>query len=110
MAKPRAGRDARATTIRLNKAALGKTEGGRRSGLASSAAEIVVRTWIDDAVEQLSIMPYTCSLDVAEAFPDGLSPRRIGWLLGVTEQAVDGETRKQSMRRVMRALREYLER
>lgn len=53
-------------------------------------------------------MPYTCALDVVEAFPDGLSPRRVGWLLGVTEQAIDGELRKQGVRDAVGQLREYL--
>lgn len=66
---------------------------GRRPGLASSAAHLVVQRWIDDAVEQLSSMMYTCSLDVTRDYPDGLSESSVPFLLGVTEQAVNAETR-----------------
>ena len=54
---------------------------------------MLVRSWIDDAVEQLSSMLYTCSLDVARDYPDGLSESSVAFLLGVTEQAINAETR-----------------
>lgn len=61
--------------------------------MASSAAHLVVQRWIDDAVEQLSSMMYTCSLDVARDYPDGLSESSVAFLLGVTEQAINQETK-----------------
>jgi len=67
-----------------------------------------VRTWIDEAVELLSYMPYTCALDVVDAFPDGLSPRRVGWLLAVTEQAIDAEGRKPNVVSALAELKEYM--
>jgi hypothetical protein len=39
---------------------------GRRRGLASSAAAVIVETWIDDAIEQLFRMRDTCELDVLD--------------------------------------------
>jgi hypothetical protein len=38
-------------------------------------------------------MMYTCSLDVARDYPDGLSESSVAFLLGVTEQAVNQETK-----------------
>lgn len=49
--------------------------------------------WIDDATEQLSNLMYTCSLDVVRDYPDGLSESSVAFLLGVTEQAINAETR-----------------
>lgn len=83
-------RDERATSLRLNRRS---SSGGRRPGLASSAAYLVVRRWIDDATEQLSNMRYTCSLDVARDYPDGLTEKSVGLLLGVTHQAIHSEER-----------------
>lgn len=100
----------RATSLRLNKATSGKTarEGGRRPGLRSSAAAAIVRSWIDEAVEMLSWMPYTCSLDVADKFPDGLLPRKVGWLLAVNKQAVDAECRKPHVVDALAELKEFM--
>jgi hypothetical protein len=53
----------------------------------------VAQRWIDDAVEHLSSMMYTCSLDVAKDYPDGLSESSVAFLLGVTEQAINADTR-----------------
>jgi hypothetical protein len=39
--------------------------------------------WIDDAVEQLSKMMYTCSLDVVRDCPNGLAESSVAFLLGV---------------------------
>lgn len=64
------GERKRAKSLRLNRR---NSTGGRRAGLRSSAAEQLVRAWIDDALELLTRMRYTCALDVVEAFPDGLS-------------------------------------
>lgn len=59
----------------------------------SSAARLVVQRWIDDAVEQISNMMYTCSLDVTRDYSDGLSESSVAFLLGVTEQSMNAETR-----------------
>lgn len=66
---------------------------GRRPGLESSAAHLTVRHWIDDAAEQLANMMHMCSLDVVDAYPGGLSEGSVAVLLGVTEQAINAETR-----------------
>jgi hypothetical protein len=79
-------KDPRAMTLRLNAPAAGRVRYGRRPGLHVGAAANVVRAWIDDAVAALMSMPYTCALDVADDFPDGLSSRDVGLLLGVSEQ------------------------
>jgi hypothetical protein len=85
------GDDVRPTTLRLNqpRQLLGVPPGrsGRRSGLAATAAHHVVERWIDDAVEQLQSMRYTCALDIADEYPDGLTERSVGLVLGVSERA-----------------------
>jgi hypothetical protein len=86
-------RDIRPTSLRLNRPNRGRAILGRRPGLESSAAHLVVQRWIDDATEQLSNMMHTCSLDVARDYPDGLSESSVALLLGVTEQAINAETR-----------------
>jgi hypothetical protein len=86
-------RDERPTSLRMNRANRGRATLGRRPGLAYSAAHLVVQRWIDDATEQLSSMRCTCSLDVARDYPDGLSESSVAFLLGVTEQAINAETR-----------------
>jgi hypothetical protein len=43
----------------------------------------VVQRWIDDATELLSNMMYTCCLDVAWDYPDGLAESSVALLLGV---------------------------
>lgn len=96
------------TTIRLNMPARGRARMGRRRGQASSAAAALVTRWIDDAVEQLSRMPHTCALDVADQYPDGLTAGNVGWLLGITEQAIERETGKEHVRDALRDLREHL--
>lgn len=78
-------KDPRATTMRLNAADPVHVRTGRRPGLSSSAAALLVRTWIDDAVELLPRLRYTCALDVADDYPDGLAAHSIGMLLGVGE-------------------------
>lgn len=83
----------RPTTLRMNAASSTRSVAGRRKGLRSNAAAALVRTWIDAAVEQLSVMPYTCSLDVVRDYPDGLYPRALGILLGVSRQQADDEVK-----------------
>jgi len=78
--------------LRLNRPSRRATL-GRRPGLASSTAHLVVQRWIDDAVEQLSNMRYTCALDVTRDYPGGLAESSAAVLLGVTEQAINAETR-----------------
>jgi hypothetical protein len=84
--------DVRPTSLRLNRANRGRVTLGRRPGLESSAAQLVVQRWIDDATEQLSSMMYTCSLDVVHDYPDGLSEGSVALLLGVSHQAINAET------------------
>lgn len=55
------------------------------SALASSAAELRVRVWIDDALELLEVMPDTCALDVAAR--GGLPISGVARQLGVSRQA-----------------------
>lgn len=86
-------REERPTSLRLNGPTRERVSNGRRPGLASSAAHLVVRRWIDDAVEQLSSMMYTCSLDVARDYPDGIAENSVAYLLGVSHQAVSAETK-----------------
>jgi hypothetical protein len=91
VAASKGGDDVRATTLRLNRPRqlhglpLGRT--GRRSGLAATAAHHVVEQWIDDAVELLQGMRYTCALDIADVYPDGITERSVGLVLGVSEKA-----------------------
>ena len=93
-AKPKAGRDARATTIRLNRpntGGSGDVRMGRRPGLDAGCPDSIVRAWIDDASDRLDAMPYTCTLDVVEDYPDGAPLPLIAELLGVTDKAVGME-------------------
>jgi hypothetical protein len=88
VAETNGGLDVRPTTLRLNRPRIGGDQTmGRRSGLASSAANHLVEQWIDDAVEHLAGMRYSCVLDIADEYPDGLTERSVGLLLGVTESA-----------------------
>lgn len=96
-------RDIRPTSLRMNRPNRGRAILGRRPGLASSAVHLVVRRWTDDAVEQLASMMHTCSLDVVDAYPDGLAEASVAVLLGVTEQAINAETRS-----ALRKLKERL--
>ena len=86
-------RDLRPTSLRMNRPNRGRAILGRRPGLESSAAHLVVRRWIDDAAEQLASMMHTCSLDVIDSYPGGLSEGSVAVLLGGTEQAINAETR-----------------
>ena len=68
---------------------------GRRPGLPSNAAELLVRTWIDEAVELISRLPYTCSLDWIDDTGHEPTPENVvAWLLGVSEQAINNEKRR----------------
>jgi hypothetical protein len=64
---------------------------GRRPGLRSSAAEHVVRRWIDDAVEALALLEYTCALDVVDDHPDGIGPRRLAAILRSNKSLLTAE-------------------
>ena len=62
--------------------------------MASSAAHHLVTAWIDDAMELVSGMHYTCSLDVARDYPaedGGLPEVSVAQLLGVSPQAISAE-------------------
>jgi hypothetical protein len=104
VAASKGGDDVRATTLPLTRPRQlrgllpGRT--GRRSGLVATAAHHVVEQWIDDAVEQLQRMRYTCALDVAEEFPDGITERSVGLVLGISEKATraDIERAKERLR------------
>lgn len=91
VAATKGGDDVRPTTLRLNRPSklLGLPPGrsGRRPGLAATAAHHVVERWIDDAVEQLQLMRYTCALDIADEYPDGITERGVGFVLGMGERA-----------------------
>lgn len=80
-------RDARPTSIRLNRE---NPDGqlGRRPGLCGPEPAEIVRAWIRDAVEHLEHMPQTCTLDVADANPDGLRLTEIADRLGVTSESI----------------------
>lgn len=95
----------RPTSLRLNKA---NSQGGRRPGLRSSvAARDLVREWIDDALQLMVEMPYTCTLDVVRDYPDGLPASAVGELLGVTRQAIEREEKHDGVVRALEELREY---
>jgi hypothetical protein len=81
-------RDARPTTIRLNRAPEPGVL-GRRPGLARNAPAELVRAWIRDAVEHLDRMSDTCSLDVADR--GGARLTEVAELLGVTTAAIKNE-------------------
>lgn len=97
------GGEKRATSLRLNHES---STGGRRAGLRSSAAAALVEAWIDDALELLYGMRYSCALDVVDDFPDGLTPRQVGLLLGVTRQAIEQEERHPGLVAALQQLRE----
>ncbi len=84
VAATKGGDDVRPTTLRLNRPQPGR---GRRSGLPATAGHHVVEQWIDDAVELLQSMRYTCALDIADEYPDGITERGVGLVLGVSEKA-----------------------
>lgn len=86
-AKPRAGRDARPTSIRLNRAPEPGVL-GRRPGLHAKDPTEVVQRWIGDAIEHLERMEHTCSLDVAE---QGASLVEVARMLGVTTASIKEE-------------------
>jgi hypothetical protein len=89
------GDDVRPTTLRLNRPSrllgLPPRRSGRRPGLAATATHHVVGQWIDDAVEQLQSMRYTCALDIADEYPDGITELSVGLVLGVSEKAAHGD-------------------
>jgi hypothetical protein len=96
--------DPRPTAIRLNSPSRGARPSGRRPGLGASAAAHVVRSWIADAFERLVAMEFTCSLDVVEAFPDGLEAWQVAAMLGTSEQLIDAKTRALVRRAEIREL------
>lgn len=85
--------DRRPTTLRAN-APRFEIRDGRRPGLRASAAAVLVRQWIDDAVELLSRMEYTCTFDFVRDYPQGAPAWLVARVLGVTEAAIDKITRE----------------
>lgn len=71
---------------------------GRRRGLRSSAAEALVQVWLDDALELLTRMRFTCALDVVDAYPWGITARASGELLGITTQTAHHRTARSLVR------------
>lgn len=107
-AKPRKdrngrARDARPTSIRLNRETPGQV--GRRAGLHAQDPADVVQRWIENAVDHLEAMPESCTLDVADAHPDGLQLTEVADLLGVTNEALRQE--ELAVRKMRRGLDEY---
>lgn len=91
-------RDARPTSIRLNKGVepgvMGRRPAlkiGRRPGIRGSEINAEFLAWADGAVDHLATMPQTCSLDVADANQDGAKLVEIGAMLGVTNEALRQE-------------------
>lgn len=100
--KPKDERDdPRATTIRINRAPSGAYKLGRRAGMPANAASNIVRQWIADAAETLFAMPATCSLDIVEAYPDGIPPSSVAYVLGMTEPTIDQELRKPEIKEAL---------
>ncbi len=95
--------DRRPTTIRLNER--WQRENGRRGGLRASAAEHVFRRWLADALELLLVLPYSCSLDVVDDYPDGLMPASVGWLFGIARQSLNEEECKPHVREALQRAR-----
>lgn len=70
---------------------------GRRRGLASSAGEALVQVWLDDAIDRLLTMPYTCALDVIDEL-GALSDAEQADLLGCTQQAMSPRVARYKVR------------
>jgi hypothetical protein len=81
-------RDARPTTIRLNRAPEPGVM-GRRPGLDAGAPAEIVRVFERDAIELLFLMPETCALDVADR--GGATLVETAEMLGVTTAAIKEE-------------------
>lgn len=103
----KAKRGSRSPSLVLNRMRKGS---GRRKALRSSDAAVLVRAWIDDAVEELMLMQDSCSLDVVRDLPDGISQRQVGKRLGISEQAVHEEEHKPHVRNALEKLRDFLRR
>ena len=95
-------RDARPTTIRLNRY-IEAGQLGRRPGLSASDPAEVVRAWIRDAVQHLEHMEWSCALDVTDAHDDGYPLVSVARLLGVITAAIKEEVGPagRTMRRVL---------
>ena len=87
---------------------INRPDGARRSALDGHTPDALVRVWIDEAIEHLARMEYTCALDVLDDNPEGIGPNRLARLLGMAKQSADyltGEART-AMRRAGVALGE----
>lgn len=54
-------------------------------------------------------MPYTCALDVADAYPDGLATPAVGFVLGATKQSIAEIEQKPAVVVALEQLREFVE-
>lgn len=50
-------------------------------------------------------MPYSCALDVVDAYPDGLNASSTAFVFGTTRQAIQEEERKPHVVDALRVLR-----
>lgn len=81
-------------TVAADRIRINAPSRGRHPSLGPRASEAAVALWVDAAVERLSLMGATCSLDVAdqvaaEGVP--LGKRNLGRLLGVTPAGAQHE-------------------
>jgi hypothetical protein len=56
-------------------------------------------------MELLFTMPFSCALDVVDAYPDGLTSPSVGKVFGTTKQAIQEEERKPHVITALRVLR-----
>jgi hypothetical protein len=68
---------------------MNRPEGARRSTVDEYTPEALVQVWIDDAIEHLARMEYTCALDVVDDNPEGIGPNRLARLLFMAKQSAD---------------------
>jgi hypothetical protein len=68
---------------------LNRPDGARRAALDAHTPEALVGAWIDDAIDHLARMEYTCALDVLDDNPEGIGPNRLARLLGMAKQSAD---------------------
>jgi hypothetical protein len=66
---------------------------GRRRGLPTNAARVLVEAWIDEAVERLLRLGYTCTLDLVEE-KGALDDTAGGAVLGISRQAFAAEANR----------------
>lgn len=64
---------------------------------------------MDDAMELLFTMPYSCALDIVDAYPDGLSSAAVGYVFGVSEQSIKEQVNRPHVSDALEEIREYLD-